>query len=502
MGAIMEGVGWERYSVVRVSRRGEKGGEKEGLWGGLLEDFGVSGEGEEGPGVTVHVVFEVEDFGEAGAGGFEFGPGAVGVLGAEEVMETVEEAGTGRIVEGAEAHDGPSGLGRRAGAAAFEDWIVVGIAAFAPAAVVVLDAFEPVASAEEPGLMHVEVERAETAENLPGAVDVIDAPATVPGAVTFLLGADIIDGFLELGIMERPVFVAEQFEDAGGDIGAFGIEHGVVVGEGDFFEDIFSAVFIEGAPSAVAALERHHPIDSTLEGLIALSGRVGRDLSKCEEHHGGVVYVGVPFIFELEGPAAGFDWGGVFIAPIAAETDFLVEEPGAGLFKGWVVGWDAGFAEAHGDDGGIPDWGKAGFDPEGIGGMVFEVFEFLFGAEDTGVMVGVAEGFESDEGIEHAWEDGAEAVGAFHAFEHPLFGFAEGPFAEGTEAIIFDEFMEAIEPEEEVAPGDALGVRRESEVTFVVTFGEEFVEGDGRAERACRFEVVDDGEGDEHGAGP
>lgn len=62
--------------------------------------------------------------------------------------------------------------------------------------------------------------------------------------------------------------------------------------------------------------------------------------------------------------------------------------------------------------------------------------------------------------------------------------------------------MESIEPEEEVAPGEAFGVWGEGEVAFVEAFRVEFVEGDGGVEGAGRFEVINDGEGDEHGASP
>jgi hypothetical protein len=41
------------------------------------------------------------------------------------------------------------------------------------------------------------------------------------------------------------------------------------------------------------------------------------------------------------------------------------------------LGGHAGFAQADGDDGGVPDGREAGFDPDGVGGFVLESFEFL-----------------------------------------------------------------------------------------------------------------------------
>ena len=81
---------------------------------------------------------------------------------------------------GAEAHDGPCGLGGGAGPFALEHRVVVAGAGLAPAAVLVLAALEPLAGADEPVLLHVHADGAQAAQHLPGAVDVIDAPAAIP----------------------------------------------------------------------------------------------------------------------------------------------------------------------------------------------------------------------------------------------------------------------------------------------------------------------------------
>ena len=78
--------------------------------------------------------------------------------------------------------------------------------------------------------------------------------------------------FSHLRIFRREILVAQQFQDARGDVGAFGVEHGVVVGEGDFFENALGAILVEGSPAAVLALEGQHPIQAALE---AASRRAG-----------------------------------------------------------------------------------------------------------------------------------------------------------------------------------------------------------------------------------
>src|SRR5437764_1334049 len=82
--------------------------------------------------------------------------GAFGVLCAREIFDAALHAGAIRFLEREQAHDGPRGLRRGARTATFENRIVVSVAAFAPAAVAMLHAFEPVARFEEPRLVHVE----------------------------------------------------------------------------------------------------------------------------------------------------------------------------------------------------------------------------------------------------------------------------------------------------------------------------------------------------------
>jgi hypothetical protein len=57
-----------------------------------LAQLAVGGHGEERPGVAIHVVFEVENFRKTCAGDLVFGPGAVGVLGVDEVANAAQEA--------------------------------------------------------------------------------------------------------------------------------------------------------------------------------------------------------------------------------------------------------------------------------------------------------------------------------------------------------------------------------------------------------------------------
>src|ERR1035441_795559 len=164
------------------------------------EHVAVSCHRQQRPTVAVHVVLEVEDFRKARAGGLVLSPGAVRVLRVNQILDAAPDARAMRIVERAEAHDGPGGLRCSAGSLAFEDWVVVWIAARAPTAILVLDAFQPIPGFGQPRLAHVQIEGAQAPQNLPGAIDVIHAPAAIPRAIFLLVLADEAERLLDLRI--------------------------------------------------------------------------------------------------------------------------------------------------------------------------------------------------------------------------------------------------------------------------------------------------------------
>src|SRR5690242_16363706 len=103
-------------------------------------------------------------------------------------MQTTLNAWAIQIAAGADAHHRPSGLGRSAWANSFGRRIFVGATRLTPAAVVVLAALEPIASAQNPILSHIFADCPQPTQHLPGAVDVIDSPAAVPRTIMILSG--------------------------------------------------------------------------------------------------------------------------------------------------------------------------------------------------------------------------------------------------------------------------------------------------------------------------
>src|ERR1051326_5511718 len=110
---------------------------------------------------------------------------------------------------------------------------------------------------------------------------------------------------MHLRVLDAVALVPKQFEDARGDVRALRIEHRVVIGERNFFEDAFGAILVKSGPAAVFALESEHPFEAALETFVAFLAIIGGNFAECEEDHGGVVHIRVPFVFEFEAPAAG-----------------------------------------------------------------------------------------------------------------------------------------------------------------------------------------------------
>src|SRR5207245_296605 len=120
-------------------------------------------------------------------------------------------------------------------------------------AVLVLMAAQPAAGALVALSRQVLAGVGESPQGEPGAVDVVAAPAAVPGAVLVLLSVQeshrAPDRFLPARRCDAGA--AKRLESAARDVLAAGIDHRVVVREGDERQDLVVAVAVEGWPAAI-----------------------------------------------------------------------------------------------------------------------------------------------------------------------------------------------------------------------------------------------------------
>ena len=127
---------------------------------------------------------------------------------------------------------------------------------FAPAAVFVLDSFQPGNSFLHFRASRIALHSIQCAKHRPSSIDVIHSPAAEPAAVFLLRAQEIIDAARDHGIARRNLSkLAQHGKTAGRDIRRRRIEQGTVIGERDIIQIIIVIIGIEGAPAAVGALQ-------------------------------------------------------------------------------------------------------------------------------------------------------------------------------------------------------------------------------------------------------
>ncbi len=164
---------------------------------------------------------------------------------------------------------------------------------------------------------------------------------------------------------------------------------------------------------------------------------------------------------------------------------------------------NAGFVQANRDDGRVPDRREARLDAHVILRFVFELLQFVCGADHLRMVIGITQRLQRNERIEHRRKNRGESVAAFKAFQHPLLGLFERGPAERMDFMFgkpFRQLVQPIQPQEKIAERNLFRVGREREVAFVNAFGIKLVQI--HVHRAGRLEMVDDGQRHEHGARP
>src|ERR1700731_3464949 len=171
-------------------------------------------------------------------------------------------------------------------------------------------------------------------------------------------------------MIRRPAKASKTLENASGDVGGRGIDHGVVIGKRNIAEEPTIVVAIECSPTTIAILHTQEPLNTTAScGFHALS--IG-ELHALQSHQdeSGVVHVRIKIVAKFEGPATGL---GVFVfyLPIAGAENLFGQNPVSGLDQRGVVGSYAGFFEGDHGDGSVPDGGNAGLQANGF--FVFDL---------------------------------------------------------------------------------------------------------------------------------
>src|SRR5438445_3919322 len=200
--------------------------------------------------LRVEVILEVEDTREARAVPQRVFPRAIRGLRLDQIADALLDRLSLRPPRREETQERPRCLAGDGLAPARQGFVLVGGERLAPASVVVLPLLDPGNGALDVVGRAVLADGAEPAQHRPRAVDVVDAPASVPGACLVLGLADEAEGALGGGVIRAVAEGAEELEAAARQVLRRGIEEGPVIGEGNVVEDEPAVVGVEGGPPA------------------------------------------------------------------------------------------------------------------------------------------------------------------------------------------------------------------------------------------------------------
>ena len=113
---------------------------------------------------------------------------------------------------------------------------------------------------------------------------------------------------------------------------------------------------------------------------------------------------------------------------------------------------------------------RAGLDADVVLGFVRQLIQFLLAPADQRMVVRVAQSLEGDHGVEEPGKIAAKPSLPSKRADHPFLRLFEGAFAEGMDVApgkMFGEFMHAVQPDEKIAPGEALRIAGQHQIALV-----------------------------------
>jgi len=332
------------------------------------------------------------------------------------------------LADGHQAEQRPRRLRRGADAVAGKRGIVIGVARFAPAAVLVLGVLQPLHGFAHIGLRDIFADGTERGEYAPSAVDVVHAPAPIPRTVFFLVALQELESALD-GREARVVAEhREQLHAACRQIRGTRVDQRAVIGKRNLVQILVIVADVECAPAAVRILHAEQPIDRLVDAfqLVRLVVRAGPQ--QRHQHHPGIVDIRVFVVFVLESPATRFETRRL-IAPVAGNENLMIEQPLDSLRDSRMIGRRTGFRQRVQRQAGVPDRRHAGLDIGLRLTIQHEVFDRLDGADQIRIVALRAEHGQGHRRVGHRRIDGAQTALALGVIAHPVLGALQGPFA-------------------------------------------------------------------------
>jgi hypothetical protein len=147
--------------------------------------------------------------------------------------------------------------------------------------------------------------------------------------------------------------------------------------------------------------------------------------------------------------------------PVALVADLFGEHPVRGLDHARIVARHAGLAQRVDRLRRIPHRRDAGLHAEGgLGHLVAgrlldaQLLKLVAGANHLRIVLGVAQAAQRDDGVQHGRIDGAQAVGHLQRASIHFSALLQGQLAQRANVNRLGPVHDAVQNEEEIAPGD------------------------------------------------
>ncbi len=295
-----------------------------------------------------------------------------------------------------------------------------------------------------------------------------------------MVAADEGQGALDAFVLEGEPEMADAFENAGGDVRRARVDHRVVIGEWHLGEQPFVVVLVKTGPATIAVLHAEHPADAAPDRRGFFTVELGADAVESHQDHDRVIHVGIKLIVILKIPAADRFVGlriavalGVFHAPIARATDFLVQEPATGLLQGRVIGCEPGFVECVDAERGVPDGRETWLKADGIAFFNLERIHLAQAVGDKETIVAVPERAQRHDIVGHSRKDRPEPAGCAAVFDGPALGQPQRIPPQRLERVALEKLEIRVDQEKEVVPGERFRITRQPDVRSGASAGPE-----------------------------
>src|SRR5215813_5090625 len=185
-------------------------------------------------GVTIQVVIDKEMAWEAGPSKLGLRPASIPVLLVDQVLDASAHGVRVVVARIHEAYQRPPGLRRRADSFAFELGILIGLAAFSPAAVGVLDRPDPINRFANPRFVHITADISQPTKDDAGAIQIVHAPSAVPATLRLLLALQELNCAVDNLAVHGIMCPAKHLKNPSGQVGGWRVYHGFQVAISDF----------------------------------------------------------------------------------------------------------------------------------------------------------------------------------------------------------------------------------------------------------------------------